>query len=134
MPKKPWFSFAFFSWMVIITMLSLAPFSGNNKEPFFRIPHLDKIGHFTFYFIVVVLGYMFLWEHRAGKIRKHTAIIWISFFAIIYGMIIELIQSEFTTSRSGDLYDILANTVGAIVAALALKFVFFNKRGLKWKN
>lgn len=50
--------------------------------------------------------------------------------AIIYGIIIEVLQGVLTQTREADFYDALANSFGAIVGFLALyclKNKIFNK-------
>lgn len=38
--------------------------------------------------------------------------------AFIYGIIIEILQGELTTSRSADFNDVLANSIGIVIGIL----------------
>ena len=45
-------------------------------------------------------------------------IVMICILAFIYGIIIEILQGELTTSRSADFKDVLANSVGILIGIL----------------
>lgn len=51
---------------------------------------------------------------------KYLIIISLSIF---YGIIIEVLQMGFTTTRKGDLYDVLANSIGVFCAAMLNKML-----------
>lgn len=98
-----------------ITILSLISLSG--------VPKLgstfdDKIYHFGAYLIFVVVWYNFF---RA--INSRFRILYSAGIAFIYGIIVEVLQGTFTTYRTEDVADVFANSIGVIVAALAL-FLF----------
>ena len=42
------------------------------------------------------------------------------FSALVYGAVIEVCQEQFTTSRKADVYDIVANVTGSIIAILVM--------------
>ncbi len=120
--------------MVFITLLSLFSFPEDTIDLGVRIPNIDKLVHFGFYFMMVILGCFFLREianHRIGLVK---AILSMTVFAIVYGMILEVLQHTITTERSGDIWDFLANSAGALVGGILIKWVFYKKRRLKWKN
>ncbi|MGB5821253.1 MAG: VanZ family protein [Saonia sp.] len=120
--------------MVFITVFSLFSFPDDTLAIDIEIPHLDKVVHFIFYFMVVILGSLFLWETRRDRLRLVNAVLIALCFAIFYGIIIEVIQSKFTVKREGDLWDIVANSIGALTGTIVIKFIFSEKRRLKWKN
>lgn len=119
--------------MVFITLLSLFSFS-DMDVPNIDIPYVDKLVHFIFYFIAALLGCMFVREVTNGKVTVGKAIRIIVLCVTIYGIIIEVVQSNFTPDREGDVLDILANTLGALWGALAVKFIFSVRTQLKWRN
>ncbi|HMB63224.1 MAG TPA: VanZ family protein [Eudoraea sp.] len=132
MLKRLRYTIGFFSWMAIITLLSLVSFP-DDDTPGMDIPHLDKAVHFTFYFLAALLGCFFLREQTRGGIPIKRAMVIMTISVVLYGIVIEVIQSVFTTERSGDFYDVLANSFGAFTGAAILKFLFSAKRQLKWK-
>jgi len=130
--KKNIFRILFIGWMMCVTFSSLFSFS-EGDIPKVSIPHFDKVVHFTFYFGAVVLGVLAMWEYKKGTTTLSKAIFLLIFFAIIFGIVIELIQLGYTSDRQGDVLDVLANTFGAICGGLVIKSYFSKKWALKWK-
>lgn len=57
---------------------------------------------------------------NSSKIKLIT----ISFtLSVLFGIGIEMLQEFFTTTRHADIYDVLANTTGAILAVLIIVFI-----------
>ncbi len=104
---------AAFFWTIAITILSLV--SLKEMPSITTLKFKDKIIHFMFYFVFV-----FLWTNALKE--KNVKILKIVLFAILYGIIIEILQSAITSSRQADVYDALANSFGACSAMLFLKF------------
>lgn len=119
--------------MAFVTLLSLFSFSEDDL-PDFEIPYLDKLVHFTFYFVATILGVLTIRERTQGKNGLVKSILTIIGVVVLYGMVIEVLQSEMTVTREGDVFDVLANTLGALFGALSIKLLFSGKRQLKWKN
>ena len=87
-----------------------------------KIKSGDKYLHFIAYF-----GLTLLWHFALkDRINKKMFKFFVPLAIIIYGIILEGLQSGLTTYRTGDVYDAIANTSGVIVALLV-----FN-RLLKW--
>ena len=95
------------------------------------MPHMDKLVHFTFYFVAVILGTMAIRSQKAGKIGLGKSLWPMVLGMIVFGTLIEAIQYNYTTDRMGDLFDVLANTLGAVGGALVLKYIFSGPFGLK---
>ncbi|MRI02481.1 hypothetical protein GH721_18195 [Kriegella sp. EG-1] len=132
-PKKPFFTIAFIVWLVFVTYSSLSSFSGVDTSSFsINIPNLDKIVHFVFYFNVSVLGVLFIWEHQHWRISLQKAILLMFCFAVIYGIIIEVLQYSFTTDREGDILDAIANSFGGVIGVLTCRYMFSKKGFLHW--
>jgi glycopeptide antibiotics resistance protein len=113
--------------MVFVTSLSLFSLSGlNSMTSGIKIPHLDKIVHFTFYFFATVLGSLSIKELKPNKSLNQIAN-YILLFSIVYGMIIEVLQHSFTENRQGDFFDIFANSLGAFLGWLVLKHTVFKR-------
>lgn len=86
------------------------------EEPII-IPYFDKIVHFLMYFVFSLL---FLYENFHSNIekkRKPIKIYFVTIFlSLIIGGIIEIVQSDFTTYRSGDILDWFFDMAGSISA------------------
>lgn len=119
MPKKKLLFSILLFWVILITILSLVSF---RKMPKIGVENSDKYVHFTFYFVLTFLLFLNL-------ILKNSFFKTLFFsitIAVIYGIIIEVIQETVTTSRRAELGDILFNSFGSLVAGLIL--FFFRKR------
>jgi len=116
--------------MVFITLLSLFSFQGVDV-PDISIPHIDKAVHFVFFFVAGVLGFMALREIISKKNLKKKQLFLLLLFLVFYGTIIEILQAVATTYRSGDVFDFIANSLGAICGLLA---VYFYEKGKKNLN
>ena len=99
---------------VFIAYLSLDSFS-EIKMP---MDNSDKYFHSIAYFFLAV-SWFFAVE-KSHSIFKYKIVV--AFFVLIFGIIIEVSQSSFTTYRTGDYYDIMANSFGILIA-----IVLFNR-------
>ena len=94
---------------IIIAVLSLIKLG---KLVPVNISFLDKIQHAIAYFTLTLF-----WLFALYKRLKISVILLI---CLLYGIIIEGLQSVLTIYRVAELYDILANTTGIVLA-----YVFF---------
>ena len=114
--KKIFFLLAIL-WTLAVTFLSLASLGDVGSA--IKVPYKDKLVHFTFYLMFVILWSLFF------KNSKYNYKI--LFAAIGYGIAMEICQKLFTTTRSADVFDVTANTIGAIVGLLIITKIFNNK-------
>jgi VanZ family protein len=106
-------------WTVFITVLSLISL-GSIEQTLntIHISNKDKIVHFTFYFVFVVLWYLQI----INKIKRNPKIV-VLVIAIAYGIAMEICQG-FTDTRVPDLMDVVANSLGAIFGLLFITTYF----------
>jgi len=123
--KKIYFWSAFF-WTIFIVVLSLVSFS-EAPEVLSELSSYDKLAHFVFYFVFVFLWGNFVFYNKQIQSRTLFLILWI---ALIIGGIIEVCQEIFTQKRTADIYDMLANFVGALIGIGALYIYRKNKKKL----
>ncbi len=90
---------------------------------------LDKVVHMLMY-----AGFAFacLWGYRKqfvsnGPSYKRKALILAIIISIAYGGLTELIQEYIVKSRTGDWYDFLADSIGAVVGVLVF-YLFFHRK------
>lgn len=92
-----------------------------NNLPSTGISFADKIFHFLAYALLTVFWFgAFL---LTFNFKKRRAIFLAVISAIIFGIIIEVLQETMTDSRALDVYDILANSLGALLASVILFFI-----------
>lgn len=119
MLKKYLATILFIGWMVLITSLSLFSFSQDDEDTVW-FPHLDKVVHFTFHFVIVFLGAFFLNEIFPNKFSKQKGILGLLVFSFVYGCTIEGLQYILPYNRSAEFWDVLANSVGGLVGGLLI--------------
>jgi VanZ family protein len=97
-----------------------------NDIPVIKIQNFDKVVHVFFHFVFTTLWFLFFRKQFVNfKIRKTLQI---SFsLSLLFGIAIEIAQSTLTTTRKGDVSDVLANATGALVAVGVLFFYFKEK-------
>ena len=78
----------------------------------------DKIFHFLAYILLT-----WLWFNTISKYFKlnATIVIFITIiFCTTFGIIIEYLQSTFTSFRAADYKDVIANSIGVLTAAVII--------------
>ena len=99
---------------IIIVYLSFANASSFQGADLFNIPYLDKIVHFGLYFLLMLVITI---EHRKS-LSTTRILIFIGLIPVIFGSLIELLQSGLTTTRKADMLDIVSNSAGVICAIM----------------
>jgi VanZ family protein len=115
----------FFSLLVaiIILYLSLASSSSFDKVPLFEIPYLDKLVHFVMYFGLMLV---IIYENRKS-IKSKRQLMLISAIPLIYGIVLEILQALMTNTRSGSIFDAIADGAG-IFAAVLIGSVYLQRK------
>ncbi|MDR3309323.1 MAG: VanZ family protein [Tannerella sp.] len=99
-------------WAVLIFILCTMPSDG---LPRVRLPHIDKLAHFGFFFIEsLLLSLTMYFRSRQGYWRT---VILVTMLAFVYGGMIELLQSN-CFNRTGDPFDLLADVLGGFLGAI----------------
>jgi VanZ family protein len=109
---------------LVILYLSLASSETINKIPVFHFQGEDKIVHFVMYaFFTGVL----LFENR-NRIETGHRLILFALIPFIFGASLELMQSLFTTTRSGSIFDLLANVSGILFSVIIYRLAKYTNR------
>lgn len=107
----------------ILTFLSL-------KETISFTSHFfsftDKILHFGAYVLLTFLWGRYLMLLKPSYSLKKVLSI-VAGFLIIYGIIVEVLQTELTKNRVGEIEDVVANVVGIIFGAIVFRYI------INWK-
>lgn len=107
------------SWTVLIMYLCLIQ---SSDLPQIKIPNIDKCVHAFFYLVFSMLWFYVLRFYF--KNQSNAALFKIVFFmSLLFGIGIELFQAFFTTSRNGDVADVLANVSGSLLAIILIHFL-----------
>jgi len=101
----------------IITYFCL---TDSSNIPAINFPSIDKIVHFCFHFGFTISWILFFKKELKGKGADDYKAYLISFiFSVFFGITIEILQSALTVTRASDVTDVLANSLGAVVAVFS---------------
>lgn len=105
-------------WTIIIFVLLVMPGSDMPANDFFELIYFDKWVHFGLFGVLTFfLGYPFIQLKKSAM----NCFVVIAFFAALYGIVMEFVQKYFTTTRTFDITDIIADTAGVLFAFFLLK-------------
>jgi VanZ family protein len=111
------------SFIGIITFLSL-------KESFSFTVNLfsftDKIFHMGAYVVLTFFWGRYLMLLKPDLSMKKALII-VATLLLLYGIIIEVLQTELTKNRVGEFEDVIANILGILIGAIVFRYI------IKWK-
>lgn len=98
---------------LVILYLSLANSQTFDKVPLIKIPNFDKVVHFLMYFSLMSAVIIEKWSYfkKAGSLLIPAAIV------LLYGILMEILQL-FTSTRSGNINDALADFAGILFSVL----------------
>ncbi len=112
-------------WTLLIIFLLIIPGSGLPPvSKWWKFEGYDKVIHFLMFASFVVV-----WSWHYGYIKAnnpHKWRLWVLCFtmiSIILGVVMEYVQRDYIPNRSFDVYDIVADTAGAVVAAILVYLI-----------
>ena len=118
----------FILWFGVILYLSFTPLTNWPKETFFEKLHFDKIVHITMYTVLCFLLLRSFFKQQNKQLPRYSVIIASVLFCVGVGTTIEFLQPALTLYRQFEVYDIIANSAGAILGY----FVFSLLLKKKW--
>lgn len=101
----------------IITVFLLVPISTGIST---KLP-IDKLVHIVINAALIFLWLSYFYKKEILKEWKGLGIVF--FLTVIYGIIIEICQEHLTTSRSADMFDVMANIIGCLSGLLVFNFL-----------
>lgn len=116
-------------WGFIILYLTIKPKSHHETPLFFQWMgkiKLDKIEHFVFWGLWYVIYHVtFVKYSNNSEEKSANKKIQIRFviFAVLFGVVIEILQLKLNWGRSAELLDILADTLGVLCAYIFFKLI-----------
>ncbi len=115
MPKKIWL-LAASGWTLLVLVLCLVSFS---TFPGVGVKGADKYVHVIFHFVFTILWFLYI-QSSGYVISNGKAVLRVVSLSIVFGILIEMAQELLTATRGADLYDVIANISGALLAATVL--------------
>lgn len=112
------------AWAVLILVLCLMPGKALPQWNWFALLDLDKLVHAGLFFVLAVLLAQAFFNN--GSPARY--LVWACIISIAYGLGTEFMQGMEALGRRTDINDMIANSVGAVFAA-----VYVNLREKKGK-
>lgn len=112
--------------VLVILYLTLFP----DPAPHIRIPLFvgaDKVIHaimFAFFAGALVVDFYRVNYFGKNISRLYAFCLVVSF---VFGGLVEILQAEMGLGRSGDIYDLIADVIGAAIGMIVAKYIFFKK-------
>jgi len=91
---------------------------------------LDKVVHILMY---ASFAFICIWGYRKqfisnGKTYRKKALLLTTIISICYGGLTEIIQEFLVPSRTGDIFDFIADIIGTLIGMLIFYLFFKNKK------
>ncbi len=107
---------------LIIFFASTIPAEEVQKVTWFTIPNLDKMIHLGMYFLFSSVLIFEMLKVKTSYSFQRILIV-SGLIALIYGTLLEIIQITLTSSRSGEIFDMVFNAVGVLLAIVLWIFL-----------
>ncbi|WP_255513220.1 VanZ family protein [Lutibacter sp. Hel_I_33_5] len=104
---------------ILIAVLSLVKI----HQPSIKFTYLDKIEHIIAYFVLAICWFCTIHLKTKNNSLKKT----VFFLCISYGILLEVLQGTLTSYRTADWKDMIANSIGVLIALLIFN-KFFQKK------
>ncbi len=117
--KKFLFYLPAIAMMAFIAYGSLTPGEKAEALNFLNVEIPDKLIHGVFYFILTL---SFLYPLFKKHLKFNRNLLFILAVVFLYGVVLEILQLYFIKDRTGEFYDVLANTGGILIAVFVFKF------------
>jgi VanZ family protein len=111
-------------WTGVVLFLSLVQ---ADKIPAVNIENLDKVVHAFFHFVFTSLWILFF-KTQIKDPDSYKPYVISFLFSVLFGITVEMLQGQYTTTRKEDALDVAANLAGATLAVFSIILYFKNKR------
>lgn len=116
-------------WFIVTIILLTLPGKDLPQSSLFDIPYFDKWVHLVMFFLLTTLFCFPFSTIRTKRSIIAAVFLKIGLCVILYGIIMEIVQQFFTSTRSFDVVDILFDSVGTLLGSLAIRQYTFKKIG-----
>ncbi|KAA5547532.1 VanZ family protein [Adhaeribacter rhizoryzae] len=111
------------AWATVILFLTLLPTANMPPVPQWELISFMTASHAVVFFILTFLMRRGFYLQKANNsLRRHSGL-YAVILSIIFGSIIEYLQSTLGWGRQGDIMDIVSNSIGTLLAIPAFNLV-----------
>ena len=107
-------------WSLLILMVCLMPGDNLPNSSFLSFKGADKLIHATLYLVLMILVGKGLVTYFSSSYSRNRVFVISFLYCLFIGVVIEFIQSVFVVGRLGDIFDVLANVIGASIGVVVL--------------
>ena len=115
--------------MTAVTLACLLP-AKNLPDAVPNIPYLDKVAHFVFYLVAMLLSGIAIHQRPVHAVTKRRHMYLALGILFVYGGLIELMQFYLPGARSAEWTDLLANSLGLVTGLASFKRLFHEVKAL----
>jgi len=109
---KNWWLLLTIGYTLVLAVVSLI---NDDEFPKFDSDYDDKIFHVLAYGLLC-----WFWYISCRKLKTMHPLVFAAIVAIIYGIILEVLQGQLTSNRKLDLMDVVANTIGVTIVSILI--------------
>jgi VanZ family protein len=107
-------------WGIFVTYMSLTP---GDQLPEALVALNDKLLHACIYFFSAALIYLAIIRYNFKNTPSWKQLFGTLIVCVVFGGLIELAQHYLVHNRNGDWNDFMANTLGAVLSVLLMRFI-----------
>jgi len=104
-------------WFVFIFVLCATPGQFIPSSNWLELLSVDKLIHAFIFFVLTSLSFLTAIKFKQSAFMLTLCVL----LSIIYGAALEWMQANYFSNRSADWQDVVANTLGCLLALLTLK-------------
>ncbi len=108
------------AWTLLILLVCLMPGDNVPNSSFLSFKGADKLIHFILYLVLFILIGKGLVNYFKPSYSSNRIIVISFLYCLFLGIGVEFIQSVFVAGRLGDVFDVLANSIGSFIGVLIL--------------
>ena len=116
--KRIWYLTPAMAWMIIITLASLISARRISEIITVDVFNLDKVIHLIIYLVLSVLLCWGILKYSNSTKLNISNIVYVFLFSSGLGILMEILQYQITSTRHFDMYDIIANIIGAFIGCV----------------
>ena len=105
------------AYTLLITAALLTPTTGYPK---IEIPFTDKMVHLIINAGLFVVWAIYVFSGKTKATKTYTIPL-LFFCTLLYGILIEIIQGSYISTRGADFFDVVANVCGLILGSFVVK-------------
>jgi len=111
--------------LITVGIFSFSSFPGDSL-PDLSFEFSDKIIHFTIYLFLMISFFIAINNSNQNNFLRKSPVVFSLIITILYGATDELHQ-YFVPNRSCDIWDFVANTLGAVIAGYII-YIYLRKK------